>query len=52
MYTNKSTDEPQMDPPSREAMEGKLQIYADGFAMERMDGRDELPLIRRSEQNL
>ena len=22
-------DEPQMNPPSREAMEGKLQIYAD-----------------------
>jgi hypothetical protein len=24
-----------MDPPSREALEGKLQIYADGFVMER-----------------
>jgi hypothetical protein len=24
-----------MDPPSREAMAGKLQIYADGFVMER-----------------
>jgi hypothetical protein len=34
-----------MDPPSREALEGKLQIYADGFVMERClaceaDGRN------------
>ena len=32
-----------MDPPSHEAVEGKPQIYADGFAMERC-----LALVLRS----
>jgi hypothetical protein len=35
MDANKTQTNRKMDPPSREAMEGKLQIYADGFAMER-----------------
>jgi hypothetical protein len=43
MFAKIKTDEPQMDPPSREAMAGKLQIYADealpGGAPPRLRGR-------------
>jgi hypothetical protein len=52
MDAKKNTDEPRMDQPSREAMAGKLQIYAGragavmGQGRESCDTRGALPRLR------